>query len=206
LGRTPTPETRDLDVNERDSIERRVRAELKAKIRKMQEMGRVNVKELEMDMRDWYMTAFKSSRHGYVGATISHLMKGHLGKQLHQASSPDPPVREASGGVEMAMSATADVNYEATPEADIEPAQPEMERDSTPQAGPFQLTPEPGGPEIGSWHIAGNRYVKVLGPPTLDPELDPLEEAYATVPVDNDGKREYFALSGFKEAVKAPKL
>ena len=85
-----------------------------------------------------------------------------------------------------------------------EPAQPEM--DSTPQAGPYQQTPEPGGPEIGSWYIDGTRYVKIVTAPTLDPDLDPLGEPYPTVVVEINGKKEIHAMDHFKKAVEAPKL
>ena len=75
----------------------------------------MDVKELEMDMRDWYMMAFKSSRHGWVGATSQKLI-AQIGKELHAQRTPSPAIREASGGVEMAMSATPEENFELTPE------------------------------------------------------------------------------------------
>ena len=136
-------------------------------------------------------------------------------KLFLNSASPEPAVREASGGLEMARDATPDQGFAQTPDRDYSPA-PEMgdapgglevARSATPQGG-FEMTPELGGPEIGSYYMAGSRFVKILGPPTLDPELDILGQAYPVVPVEMDGKRVYHALSGYsnQQPVAPPKL
>ena len=107
-------------------------------------MGHVNVKQLGMDMRDWYRLAFKSSLHGYVGMLSKKFAQTIQNSNRRHVNTPEPDIRQLSPATTMAASATPIANIPAN-------------------------TPEPAGPELQTHWKVGQNVVKIIGNAIRDP-------------------------------------
>ena len=147
-------------------------------------MGHVNVKQLGMDMRDWYRLAFKSSLHGYVGMLSQRLAQTI---QNSDVKSPEPEIRQLSPATTMAASATPIRNFPAnTPEIrQLSPA-----ASVTPIANTPADTPEPLPKyTIGKYYLQGKRMIQIMGPPENMLNRSGVMSEYVKVLVDGKKRR-----------------